>query len=151
MLVGYRLHECKTIIDKLCRTVRVFFYCVACILGSVIIVLNGRINMVQNHYQNIILFFFGAILMCIPLIEFLRLQEYRENSIKHVFSWWGKNTIIFMGFNDLLNVICVKLIRTFNLQCIGAFLQIVLVIIFSSFLIALNMTIKRVKRRYIPQ
>lgn len=90
---------------------------VLCILSTVLIFLNDRVIMVRNQYGNIFLFFVPAILMSLCIIYLFHVESNSwVNSIRKVLAFWGQNTIVFMGFNYVFNLVLKKLFRVFNLE-----------------------------------
>ena len=135
MWIGFKLHQWHCDSNRADVRYRTSITILAWAFGSFVIMHNGRINMVQNQYNNLMLFVTGAVLICIPLIEVISCTEDVHNKCKSALAWWGKNTIIFIGFNDLLNRISIKIITKLSLQSLGALIQIVLVITLTSVLI----------------
>lgn len=104
ILIGYQLKE-KMILEKINHWIIVGCFS----LGTIIVLINGRINMVQNQYQNLVMFILGAMLLS---IVFFYISKYLLTSknvlirlVSSVLEFCGQNTLMFIGFNYLFNVI----------------------------------------------
>lgn len=75
------------------------------LVGSIIGLYNGRINMVQNQYQNIILFITSAVLISSGVIFGIKklFSTKADSSIGNVVAFWGENSYYFLGFNYWVN------------------------------------------------
>ena len=77
--------------------------------GTIICFLNhGRINMVENRYHDLMIFFLSAVLISLSL--FCIIKRLRSDRYLRLFVYLGggKNTIIILGFNYLLNTLFVN-------------------------------------------
>lgn len=72
------------------------------IIGTIIICLNHPINMRTLDCKNEILFLLGATIMTISLLKLSGLFKNSNNFIINEITFIGKNSIIYMGFNQLI-------------------------------------------------
>ena len=89
-------------------------------VGTIVIMINGRINMVQNQYQNIVLFILGATLLslCVMLSSFT-LCQYQNRVIcklADLLAFWGQNTIVFIGYNYMINVFVRQFVKLMGIE-----------------------------------
>lgn len=111
MLFGYKY---KSIcIHKISFKKRMLISCIFLITASIIIILNGRINMVNNEYQNLILFIIGALMMfiCLHLLTAELYIRFPQNIILRFLGYIGKRTLVFIGFNFVINSILLKITK----------------------------------------
>lgn len=133
MFVGNLLYKTSSKIDQLNKRCRTVVCICAVIISSVGFFFNGRIIMVINQYHNLVLFFVNAVIMVIAVIEIIRMYEKdrHDNRIIKLFSWWGRDTLIFLGFNYVFNTIVSQLLKIIKLngRIINTFIDIVVVMI----------------------
>lgn len=91
------------------------------IIGAFIIFYNGRINMVKNQYQNMLLFLIGALLNTYAFMLISKTLDTIKNNllnyVLNILSFWGRNTLFFVGLNYFFNIIlrvCFKLFKIEN-------------------------------------
>lgn len=115
MLIGYELKD-KQIIEKVNIPVAVASF----LLGSVIIFINGKINMVQNQYNNMVLFIIGASFLTIVFFyisnRISNCKKIKINFMKRCLEFCGKSTLVFIGFNYLFNVIVNQCFKILGIQ-----------------------------------
>ena len=100
MYIGYLLKSMQII------TRSKISYAIVCFgVGSVVAFSNGRINMVQNQYQNIWIFLVGAICLSVAVMTVGYKLTENYGRFGGAMGYLGRNTLIFMGFNYLINVI----------------------------------------------
>lgn len=117
MLIGFYLPIFQRWLDNKRTVIRICVLSALFIVGSVIGIFNGRINMVKNEYQNIVFFFISAISISVVIVEVCRLVIDKQFPlIKNSVSFWGKNTLIFMGFNYFVNTIVRVIFGHFHLE-----------------------------------
>lgn len=116
MLVGYYMHKCENKIDKN-KKYLIIICLFSFMAGSIIIFINGRINMVQNQYQNILLFIIGAAMLSFAIMTSCRLLYFKLNpNIKKALMYWGRDTLIFMGFNYVINLILRQIFKVVHME-----------------------------------
>lgn len=137
MLVGYYMHKCENKIDKIKK-----YLIIICLFifmaGSIIIFINGRINMVQNQYQNIILFIIGAAMLSFAIMTLCRLLYVKLNpNIKKALMYWGRDTLIFMGFNYTINLILRQIFKAVHMEQSMAYSVIDIIVVMAGCSIAI--------------
>lgn len=102
MLFGNYLRKYLDCLDvkmpRICHMINFF-------AASAVIMFNGQINMVQNQYRNPILFFVSASICSYEIIVAVKKCKHKENYAWRILGFWGRNSIIFIGVNYLINVI----------------------------------------------
>lgn len=81
------------------------FAAILIIVATFFISINGRINMVTNQYQNILLFIIGAVTMCVGLYILVDYASKKKalSPMLAPFCYLGKHTLVFIGFNYMVN------------------------------------------------
>ncbi len=108
MLIGYYLFRFLKAYDLLSQkiqfTIIIFFMLIGTLVGCV----NGKINMVKNVYNNLFLFLSSGILISFVFIALTK-NHYKkiqnQTLVDEIFMFFGRNTIVFMGFNYFINTI----------------------------------------------
>lgn len=118
MLIGYELKKLSRCFLQ--SKYRILICTVCFIAGSVIAFFNKRVIMVTNQYGNMISFLVGATAMSVVVYDFsMRLCSARDRvSIRFakLFGFWGRNTLMFIGFNYMINLAVRQLMKIFNLE-----------------------------------
>lgn len=96
MYIGYEIKKYNLLLDK---SINMWGVIAAIIVGVYAIILNGPVNMNGPKVSNPILFYVGSIFISYALLYIC------ANYIKHnkFLSYFGKNTILVMGFNYAIN------------------------------------------------
>ncbi len=118
MLAGNFIYKFSPRISWLNQNIRVVIYICGFVISSIAFFFNGRIIMVINQYHNMILFFISATIMSVVIIEIINMYEKNSHNsrIINLFSWWGSNTLIFLGFNYVFNLVVSQALRLINLN-----------------------------------
>lgn len=115
MLVGYELKD-KTFLKK--NNIWIILGCFS--IGTILIFINGRINMVQNQYQNIVLFILAAVALSNVVFFLSSVISNSKQKIVYILArgleFCGQNTLIFIGFNYLFNVIVRQVFKVLGIQ-----------------------------------
>lgn len=115
MLIGYELKE-KNILEKL----NIPIVAICFLFGSVIVFSNGKINMVQNQYNNMILFIIGAsflsVFFCYISNKISNCKKIKGDFMKKSLEFCGQSTLAFIGFNYLFNVIMNRFFKILGIQ-----------------------------------
>lgn len=80
----------------------VLYGCVGVLLCIIPININGMVNLRLGVYGNVFLFFLNAIVMTFSLYNFAICVTYKESWFLRELSFIGKNSIIYLGFNQLV-------------------------------------------------
>ena len=112
MLIGFEMKE-YSILEQ----VKQWHILVCLLVGTAIVLKNGRINMVQNQYQNIGLFIVGAVLLTIVVLYISRrVSNTSIHCVEYFLELCGKNTLIFIGFNYLINAFVRQGVKVVGIQ-----------------------------------
>lgn len=107
MLIGYELRPLREIFLQ--SKWRVTICVCGVILGTIVTFVNDRIIMVVNQYGNMVLFVAGAAFMSIVVYDIsVRICAARNKLsgvFMGIFSFWGRNTLFFLGFNYMINLV----------------------------------------------
>lgn len=96
-------------------------------ISSFFILVNDRAVMVLNRYGNIVLFLISAVLMCASIMYVfseINVNSKMMNVIREILAYWGRNTIVFLGFNYVFNLVLSNIffrlinVKTTMLYCI---------------------------------
>ncbi len=102
MYVGTLLVRYEEIIQK--RVTRIILIGIL-FVGSVFGYINGKVNMVKNQYNSLALFLISSVFICFSLIFLIKMYSHKNGIVTRVVVFWGKNTLIFMGFNYFFNLV----------------------------------------------
>lgn len=120
MLFGNVCHMIQPRVEQFSGGVKFLLQLMAFLIATVIIIKNGRIIMVINQYQNIPMFVFSATMMSALIIFIVReLYVIKNGLIEKLFSilaFWGHDTLIFIGFNYLINTVVWQILKAINLD-----------------------------------
>ena len=74
--------------------------------------------MVQNEYQNIVLFILSALLLTTAVFVFSKKisKNNKFDIIKRLLCYWGRNSIFFIGFNYLFNIVLNFIFKILKIQ-----------------------------------
>lgn len=88
------------------------------LISTVFILLNDRVIMVLNHYGNIVLFFVSATLMCASITYMFSAvnSTLKVNMVRKILTYWGRNTIVFIGFNYIFNLVLSNIFKFINME-----------------------------------
>ena len=121
----------KKIIDKHKKTTLLFVFMVF-LMSCYLLVSNGKVNMREEEYGNVFIFFFVAISISCILIYFIRLiSKFIKNSyIEYFLSQIGCRSIIYLCFNQSIIMVLDIIFEKFSIIiCIEKALQLLLSII----------------------
>lgn len=118
MLVGYYLKEVELKLANIKKVYRVSGCFILFCMMSLAIMINGQINMVQNQYQNTIMFLLVASVMSIVIMMLVKDTEIiiKKYSLYKICEYWGRNSIVFIGFNYLFNVVVRQVLNMMNFR-----------------------------------
>lgn len=104
MYLGYKMKN-YTIKNK-------FLLFIMVILASIIIIMNDRVNMVTNSYGCFPMFFVAASITCISFEKICKMYYDKiPNALKIIVSYMGANSIFFIGFNYMVNIVLRNLFK----------------------------------------
>lgn len=115
------------------------------ILFSILVFVNGRIIMVINQYGNIWLFLINASVLSLVILWFLLHYGGRF----FLLAFWGRNSIIFLGFNYLVNTVVRQIGKLFAIEntTVICFMDILLVMTICSGIAIIRNNFKKGKKK----
>lgn len=117
MFFGLMLYENQGKLDGLNNQSKTGVIAVCALIGTVVAIANGRVNMVKNIYNNEMMFLISAVLISFSLIYAIRLYSDKlPMRIRNIFILWGRNTLIFLGFNYMINTVVSHVFRFVGME-----------------------------------
>lgn len=117
------------------------------IINFIFIFLNKYINMRTSMYDNIVLFWVNSIISIIILLNISKKASLINNKINDIICNIGKNSLIYLCFNQIIILICMKLYQRIGINNVGIKLivNIIILIISISLLYLITKVIKKTK------
>lgn len=109
------------------------------LLGTIIVLINGRVTFSDNIYQNPVLALIGCISLICSMFYLVKIgyEKINENKINSFLEWFGRNSIIILPTHMIIILFVRMIEKPFKLQSnwLIVFMEFIIVIIVQAIII----------------